>query len=103
MDAETSQRLLISDEEETRADEAETRADEAETRAVQEAEARREAEGRAERSEERARQALRTNVEDLCGLLGIEWSAERSTLVAGMGLAQLEALRRDLLSQKCWP
>ncbi len=117
VDAETSQRLLTSDEEEARADregkarrqEAEARRQEAEARrqaeerAEQEAEARREAEERAERAEERAEQALRTNVEDLCGLLGIEWSTERSTLVAGMGLAQLEALRRDLLSHKRWP
>ena len=54
-------------------------------------------------AEERVEQVLRRNVEDLCGLLGIEWSAERSTVVAGMSSAQLEALRADLLRQKRWP
>ncbi len=82
--------------------EAEARRQEAEARR-QETEARRQAETRAERAEERAEQALRRTVEDLCGLLGIEWTAERSTVVADMGLAQLEALRTDLLSQKRWP
>ncbi len=85
VDAGTGQRLLTSDEEEARADQAEERAE-------KEAEARRQAEER-----------LRTNVEDLCGLLGIEWNAERSTAVRGMGTAQLEALWVDLMSQKRWP
>lgn len=102
VDAETGRRLLISDEEEARAEEAEARADEAEARAEQEAEARRqEAEARRQ-AEERAEQALRRNIEDLCGLLGIEWTAERRTAVRGMGPAQLEALRADLLSRKRW-
>ena len=82
--------------------EAEARRQEAAARR-QEAAARRQAEERAQRAEERAEQALRTNVEDLCALLAIEWSDERSSLVAGMSLAQLEALRADLLSQKRWP
>lgn len=85
IDARTGKRLLISDEEEARADEAEARAE-------QEAAARRQAEER-----------LRSNVEDLCGLLGIEWTADRSTIVASMGTAQLEALWADLMSQKRWP
>ena len=92
IDARTGKRLLISDEEEARADEAEACAE-------QEAEARRQAEERAEQAEER----LRTNVEDLCGLLGIEWTAERSAAVASMGTAQLEALWTDPMSQKRWP
>ena len=75
VDARTGQRLLTSDEEEARADEAEARAE----------------------------QALRRHVEDLCALLGIEWTAERSTAVRDMGSAQLEALRTDLLSRKRWP
>ncbi len=99
IDARTGKRLLISDEEEARADEAEARADEAAARAEQEAEARRQAEARAEQAE----RGLRRNVEDLCGLLGIEWTAERSTVVRGMPLAQLEALWADLMSQKRWP
>ncbi len=89
VDAGTSQRLLTSDEEEARAD--------------REAEARRQAEERAEHAEERAEQALRRNVEDLCGLLGIEWTPERSTAVRAMDSAQLEALRAALLSRKRWP
>ena len=99
VDAGTSQRLLTSDEEEARANrEAEARR-QAEERAEQEAEARRqEAEARRQ-----AEQGLRRNVEDLCGLLGIEWTAERSTAVRGMGTAQLEALWADLMSQKRWP
>ncbi len=99
IDARTGERLLISDEEEARADEAEARADEAEARAEQEAAARRQAEARAEQAE----RGLRRNVEDLCGLLGIEWTAERSTVVRGMPLAQLEALWADLMRQKRWP
>ncbi len=75
----------------------------AEQRIEQEVEARRQAEERAVQAEERAVQALRRNVEDLCGLLGIEWSADRSTAVTGMGSVRLEALRADLLSQKRWP
>ncbi len=95
-DVKTGERLLTSVEEEAARRTAEKRAE-------QEAEARRQAEERAERAEGRVEQALRTNVEDLCSLLGIEWSSERSALVAGMGLPQLEALRADLLSQKRWP
>ncbi len=106
VDAETSQRLLTSDEEEARANrEAEARRQEAEARR-QEAEARQNAEARADREAEarqKAEQGLRRNVEDLCGLLGIEWTAERSTAVGGMGTAQLEALWADLMSQKRWP
>ncbi len=123
-DVKTGERLLTSVEEEAARRAAEKRADQAEQRAEreaearrqeaearrQEAEARRQAEERAEqeaesrhRAEGRVEQALRTNVEDLCRLLGIEWSSERSALVAGMGAAQLEALRADLLSQKRWP
>ncbi len=82
----------------------------AEERVEQEAQARRQAEERVEQeaqtrcqAEERVEQVLRRNVEDLCGLLGIEWSAERSTVVAGMSSAQLETLRAHLLSQKRWP
>ncbi len=88
VDAETGQRLLSSDEEEARAD--------------REAEARQNAEARADREAEarqKAEQGLRRNVEDLCGLLGIEWTAERGTAVRGMGAAQLEALWADRRSQ----
>ncbi len=92
IDAETGERLLISDEEEAGRREAEAALEAAEERAGQ-------AEGRADQAE----QVLRRNVEDLCGLLGIEWTAERSTAVTGMGLAQLEALWADLLNQKRWP
>ncbi len=77
-------------------EQAEERVEQAEEARRQEAEARRQA-------EERAEQGLRRKVEDLCGLLGIEWSSERSTVVAGMGLAQLEALWADLLNHKRWP
>ena len=85
IDAQTGERLLISDEEEAGRKKAEAALAVAEERA------------------ERAEQGLRRNVEDLCVLLGIEWTTERSTVVAGMGLAQLEALWADLLSQKRWP
>ena len=51
----------------------------------------------------RAEEGLRRKVEDLCGLLGIEWTAERGAVVAGMGVAQLEALWGELLSRKRWP
>ncbi len=123
-DIKTGERLLTSVEEETARRAAEERAAAEARRADQEAKARRqeaEARRRAEeraaaearradqeaearrRAEERAEQALRTNIEDLCRLLGIEWNAERSALVASMSLTRLEALRADLLSQKRWP
>ncbi len=114
IDTKTKERLLISDEEEagrraaeTALDAAEAARRQAEERAEQQAEARRRAEERAEQqvearrqAEERAEEALRRNVEDLCSLLGIEWSVERRKVVAGMKLTQLEALRADLLSHK---
>ncbi len=127
LDAKTGERLLISDEEEAgrkkaeaeHQQEAEARR-QAEERAEQEAEARRQAEERAEQeaearrlAEERAEQeaearyraeaGLRRRVEDLCGLLGIEWTVERGAVVASMGVAELEALWGELLSRKRWP
>ncbi len=89
VDAETGQRLRILEEEAAAREEAERRLAE-ETAARQEV-------------EDRAEQRLHRQVEDLCGLLGIEWTAERSSAVAGMGMPQLEALWADLLSQKRWP
>ncbi len=99
VDAETGRRLLTSDEEEARADREVEARQKAEARADRETEARRqEAEAR-----QKAEQRLRTNIEDLCGLLGIEWNAERGTAVQAMGTAQLETLWADLLSRKRWP
>ncbi len=88
-DVKTGEPLLSSVEEE-----AARRA--AERRAAQEAEVRRQV-------EERAEQGLRGKIEDLCGLLAIEWSAERSTTVADMDSAQLEALWTHLMNRKRWP
>jgi Uma2 family endonuclease len=116
-DVRTGERLRTSVEEEAARRAAEERAEQeaqarrqeaaarraAEERAEQEAAARRQAEQRAEQAEQRAEQGLRRSVEDLCGLLGIEWTAERGTAVAGMDLTQLEALGADLRSQKRWP
>ncbi len=106
VDAETGRRLLTSDEEEARADREVEARQKAEARADRETEARRqEAEARRQEAaaRQKAEQRLHTNVEDLCGLLGIEWNAERATAVQGMGTAQLETLWADLLSQKRWP
>ena len=61
-------------------------------KAQRQAEARRQAE-----------QVQRRQIRDLCGLLGIEWTSERSAAVEGMDSAQLEALWADLMSQKRWP
>ncbi len=102
-DAETGEVLRKPVEESQARRAAERQAAAAERQAVEEAEARQAAEGRAERAEERAEQALRTNIEDLCALLGIEWSAERGTVVADMDMARLESLRAELLSLKRWP
>jgi hypothetical protein len=116
-DVRTGERLRTSVEEEAARRAAEERAEQeaearrqeaqarraAEERAEQEAAARRQAEQRAEQAEQRAEQGLRRSVEDLCGLLGIEWTADRGTAVAGMDLTQLEALWADLRSQKRWP
>ncbi len=92
IDAETGERLLISDEEEAGRRKAEADRDAAEAARQREAKARRQAE-----------QGLRRNVEDLCCLLGIEWTAERSTAVASMDTSQLETLWAELMSQKRWP
>ena len=109
-DAATGERLLISDEEEAgrrkaeaEREQAEVERAQAEERAAQAEERAAQAKERAAQAEERAEQGLRTKIEDLCGLLGIEWTTERGTGVAGMGLTQLEALWADLLSQKRWP
>ncbi|MCP4657089.1 MAG: Uma2 family endonuclease [bacterium] len=75
-----------------------------------EAQARRQAEERAEQAEKRVEQAeerveqgLRRGVEDLCVVLGLAWSAERSAQVELMSASQLEALRQHLVHEKSWP
>ncbi len=120
IDARTGQRLLISDEEEAGRKKAEAALDAAEAALEQEAEVRRRAETALEQEAEvrrraeaaleqeaevrrRAEQGLRRNVEDLCGLLGIEWSSERSSAIADMGSAQLETLWGCLMDRKRWP
>ena len=120
IDARTGQRLLISDEEEAgrKKAEAERKKAEAERKKAeaarrQEAAERRRAEQRAEQAQQRAeqeaderrraQQRLRRNVEDLCGLLGIAWSGERSLAVADMDSTQLETLWTHLMDQKRWP
>ncbi len=120
IDVQTGQRLLISDEEEAGRKKAEAALDVAEAARKQEAEVRRQAEQRAEQEAQRAEQetkarhqaekraeqaeqGLRRKVEDLCGLLGIEWSSERSTAIADMDSAQLETLWAHLMDRKRWP
>jgi Uma2 family endonuclease len=95
-DVKTGERLLTSMEEEAARRAAEERAEQEAAARRQEATARRQAEARVEA-------VLRRSVQDLCNVLGIEWTAERGTVVAGMGLSQLEALRADLVSRKRWP
>ncbi|MCP4661890.1 MAG: hypothetical protein GY856_41330, partial [bacterium] len=75
---------------------AEERAEQAEKRVEQ-------AEERVEQAEERVEQGLRRGVEDLCVVLGLAWSAERSALVELMSASQLEALRQHLVHEKSWP
>ncbi len=127
IDARTGQRLLISDEEEAgrkkaeagrkkaeaALDVAEAALDVAEAARRQEAEVRRQAEQRSEQEAQRAEQeaearhraeqGLRRNVEDLCGLLGIELSSERSAAVADMDSTRLETLWAHLMDRKRWP
>ncbi len=79
-------------------------------RAEQEAAARRQAdearcqaEERAEQEAEVRRQAEERGIEDLCAVLGLAWSAERSAQVESMSSSELEALRRHLVNEKTWP
>ncbi|HEX9734281.1 MAG TPA: Uma2 family endonuclease [Thermoanaerobaculia bacterium] len=100
VDAETGERLLISDEEEAGRRKAQA--------ALQVSEmARRQAEERAEKEAEARRQAealgLRRGVEDLCAVLGLAWDAERRARVDHMSPSRLEALRQHLIKEKSWP
>lgn len=81
---------------EQRAEQEARRAEQEARRAEQEAEARRAA-------EERVEQNLRSTVEDLCSVLGIEWSASRKATLETMSFPELEVLRRHLVSEKSWP
>ncbi len=84
---------------EQRAEQEAQRAKQEAQRAEQEIKARHKAEKRAAQAE----QGLRGKVEDLCGLLGIEWSSERSTAVADMDSERLETLWGHLMDRKHWP
>ncbi len=46
---------------------------------------------------------LRRSIEDLCAVLGIEWTAQREAQVEAMTSPELEALREHLLTRKSWP
>jgi predicted transposase/invertase (TIGR01784 family) len=48
-------------------------------------------------------EGLRRTVEDLCEVLGIEWTVERRTRVEAMSLSDLETLREHLKTHKLWP
>ncbi len=48
-------------------------------------------------------EGLRRSVEDLCQVLGIEWSVEHKSQVETMSLSELEVLRKHLITQKRWP
>lgn len=54
------------------------------------------------RTEGRA-EGVRRSIEDLCRFMEIEWTAARGASVEAMGLPDLEALWKHLLSQKRWP
>ncbi len=54
------------------------------------------------RKEGRA-EALRQNVEDLCGVLSIEWTAKRKAQVEAMTLPELQELWEHLVTRKSWP
>ncbi len=60
-------------------------------------------EGHEEGRKEGRVEGLRRTVEDLCQLLGIEWSIEHKSQVEAMSLSKLEALRKHLMTQKHWP
>jgi Putative restriction endonuclease len=86
VDAETGQRLLISDEEEAGRKKAEAALAAAEA-------ARRQAEAH----------GLRRGIEDLCAVLGLAWDDERRARVERLSASRLEALRRHLVNEKTWP
>ena len=92
VDSATGELLLRVDEERQERREAVRRADQAQQRAEQ-----------AQQRAEQAEQGLRRNIEDVCDLLGIEWSAVRRDAVAGMDSARLETLWTHLMSRKRWP
>lgn len=93
------------------------RATEEARRAAEEAEARQMAEKHAEwearravqaeqhatREAEARRTAEERNVEDLCTVLGVAWSASRKAAVGKMSSSRLEALRIHLIREKSWP
>ncbi len=60
-------------------------------------------EGRKEGREEGRKEGLGRNIEDLCRVVGIEWSAQREARVEGMSLPELEALWKHLVTRKSWP
>ncbi len=62
---------------------------------VEEREMKSRAEGRQE--------TLRSNVKDLCGVLGIAWLPERSAAIETMSVSELEALWEHLTSRRSWP
>jgi hypothetical protein len=59
----------------------------------------REAKGREEGREE----TFRGNIKDLCGVLDIDWSAERNASLQAMKLSDLDALWVHLVTEKSWP
>ncbi len=46
---------------------------------------------------------LRSNLEDLCRMLAIDWTPERRAAVAAMALGELETLWNRLVTDRHWP
>ena len=60
-------------------------------------------EGRAEGQAQGLAKGLRSAVEDLCHVIGVEWSGEREAQVETMSLSELEELREHLRTHRRWP
>ena len=59
--------------------------------------------GRAVGEEKGLVRGLRRSIEDLCFVMGIEWSAEREARVEALSFSELESLKERLVKQKRWP
>ena len=56
-----------------------------------------------EREAKGREETFRRNIKDLCGVLDIDWSAERNASLRAMKLSDLDALWVHLVTEKKWP
>jgi hypothetical protein len=64
---------------------------------------KKEAKSRIEGHKEGRKETLRSNVKDLCVVLGIALLPERNAAIEAMSVSELEALWKQLTNRKSWP